>query len=168
MTVNWLRDLFWSIDPGESKCGVAVFRDGVCQTALKSTPDECLDRLWKHLRGAEEGMGVLHPPKAIVLERFALRNDLAAMQTGSEMGTSQMIGAIRWMARYYGIPLHMQTPHQAHAISRQKPFDDWPLRRFASYGQGTDAKMAELHGLFRISTSLSTAARRDWHLSLGA
>lgn len=163
MTVNWMRDLFWSIDPGESKCGVAIFRNGVCAQALKSTPDECLDKLWGHL-DVEHG----HPlrPLAVVVERFALRNDLAAMQTGSEMGTSQMIGAIRWMCRHHEVPIHMQTPYQAHAIEKQKPFADWPQRRFASYGQGRDAKMAELHGYFRISTSLSTAARRDWHGSV--
>jgi hypothetical protein len=104
----------------------------------------------------------------VVLERFALRNDLAAMQTGSEMGTSQMIGAIRWMLRHHGIPLMMQTPRQAHALEQQEPFKDWPQRRWASYGQGRDAKMAELHGLFRVSTSLSAAARAEWHSRLAA
>jgi hypothetical protein len=165
--IDWLSDLYWSIDPGESKCGVAIFRGGRCIKALKSTPDECLDRLWRHLTQAEGEYGTpLHRPRAVVLERFALRGDLAPMQRGSEMGTSQMIGAIRWQLRYHGVPLVMQTPQNAHAIERAAPFADWPQRRWASYGQGRDAKMAELHGYFRISTSLTHGARTAWHNQL--
>lgn len=140
---------------------MAVFRDGRCQLAVRSTPQECLDRLWGHLTGSEE-----HRPAGVVLERFALRGDLAPQQRGSEMGTSQMIGAIRWMVGHHRVPLMMQTPQNAHAMERQRPFLDWPGRRWTSYGQGRDAKMAELHGLFRISTTLSAADRAAWHEAL--
>jgi hypothetical protein len=165
--VNWLTDLFWSIDPGETKCGVAVYRDGRCQLALRSTPTECLDKLWEHL-GLDPLSEDWHAtaPRAVVVERFALRADLAAMQKGSEMGTSQMIGAIRWMCHNRRVPVVMQTPYQAHAIERQQPFAAWPQRRFVSYGEGRDAKMAELHGLFKISTSLTAKQRRSWHESM--
>ena len=160
--VDWGRDLFWSIDPGESKCGVAIFRGGRCVQALKSTPDECLDRLWIHL-----GYGFSPArPLAVVLEAFNLRADLMAMQSGSEMGTSQMIGAVRWMCRNRGVPVVMQTPSQAHSIERKEPFSARPQRWYISYGQGRDAKMAELHGLFRISTSLGVATRAAWHKDL--
>lgn len=156
MAVDWERDLFWSIDPGESKCGVAIFQGGRCVQALKSTPDECLDKLWEHL-----GFGApVARPAGIVLERFALRADLAAQQTGSEMGTSQMIGAIRWMARQRRTPVVMQTPMQAHGLEKSAEWRDRPQRWWTSYGQGRDAKMAELHGYFRISTAMESSARR--------
>lgn len=166
MRVDWAHDLFWSIDPGESKCGVAIFEGGRCVQALRSTPGECLDKLWEHL-------GFAHPstrPQGVVLEHFTLRGDLAAMQVGGEMGTSQMIGAVRWMCRNREVPLVLQIPQNAHGIERKEPFARWPQRRFASYGQGRDAKMAELHGLFRVSTSFRLDAdRAAWyeHMSSG-
>lgn len=159
-----MQDLFWAIDPGESKCGVAIFHRGSCVQALRSVPEECLDKLWEHLGHSTSGPT---RPAGIVLERFALRADLAAMQTGSELGTVQMIGAIRWMCRARGVPLMMQTPSQAHSVEKRlEPFHSWPIRRFASYGQGKDAKMAELHGYFRISTSATDQARRGWLSSM--
>lgn len=132
--------------------------------ALRSTPDECLDKLWEHL-------GFAHPstrPAGLVLERFALFGHLAAMQTGSEMGTPQMIGAIRWMCRHTGTPLVMQTPQNAHSIEdRVEPFASWPQRRWKSYGQGRDSKMAELHGYFKVNSSFRLAAdRAAWHREL--
>lgn len=163
--IDWSEDLFWSIDPGESKCGVAVFVQGRCAQAVRSTPDECLDKLWEHLSYSGRTR-----PVGIVLEQFALRADLAAAQTGSQMGTSQMIGAIRWMARHHGVPVHMQTPRQAHSINgatSRLSFRDWPQRKYRSYGQGADAKMAELHGYFRISTSMPNEnLRRAWLATL--
>lgn len=166
-TIDWGTDLFWAIDPGETKCGVAIFQHGRCVQALASTPDECLDKLWEHL-----GYDLAGPtrPRGVVLETFALRADLAAQQTGSEMGTSQMIGAVRWMCRHREAPLVMQTPRQAHSIDENpgtEPFRSWPLRRWASYGQGRDAKMAERHGLFRVSTSWETREQREaWRVSM--
>lgn len=161
--IDWARDLFWAIDPGESKCGVAVFVEGHCAQAVKSTPDQCLDKLWEHLSRPPDATR----PVGLVVEQFALRADLAAAQTGSQMGTSQMIGAIRWMARHHGVPVHMQTPRQAHSMKTLSPLDVRPQRRWTSYGQGADAKMAELHGMFRISTSMpSEAARREWLATL--
>lgn len=164
--VDWMTDLFWAIDPGESKCGVAIFQGGRCVQAVRSVPEECLDKLWEHL-----GYGGMSRPVGIVLERFALRGDLAAMQTGSELGTAQMIGAVRWMTRTREVPLVMQTPQNAHSIDKSTSklvFRTWPQRRWSSYGQGADAKMAEKHGYFRISTSQpSNAARDAWQASLG-
>lgn len=166
--VDWGEDLFWAIDPGESKCGVAIFQNGRCLQALRSTPDECNDKLWEHTGYGSPAVR----PVGVVLERFALRADLAAMQTGSEMGTSQMIGVIRWICRTRGVPLVMQTPSQAWSLDTDpgtEPFRSWPQRRWASYGHGKDAKMAERHGYFRVSTSRPTAAERDaWRASLRA
>lgn len=165
--VDWLTDYFWSIDPGESKCGVAIFQNARCVQAVRSVPEECLDKLWEHL-------GYRAPsarPAGIVLERFALRGDLAAAQTGSELGTVQMIGAIRWMCRQTQTPLVMQTPQNAHAVDKSTStlvFRKWPQRRWASYGQGSDAKMAEKHGYFRLSSvQPNNAARNAWMDSLG-
>lgn len=167
--VDWTQDLFWAIDPGESKCGVAIFHEGRCVQALRSVPEECLDKLWEHV-----GYDLASPsrPAGVVLERFALRADLAAQQTGSELGTVQMIGAVRWMTRHRGVPLMMQTPYQAHSIDKTATsrlvFKDWPQRRWASYGQGADAKMAEKHGYFRISAAQPTnGARAGWMAGLG-
>lgn len=166
--VDWLRDLFYAVDPGESKCGIAIFHQGRCVQALRSVPEECLDKLWEHVNYDLDSPS---RPAAIVLERFALRGDLAAMQTGSELGTPQMIGAIRWMTRVREVPLVMQTPQNAHSIDKSTSklvFRTWPQRRWASYGQGTDAKMAEKHGYFKISTSRPTnSAREAWMESLG-
>lgn len=164
--IDWTRDLFWAIDPGESKCGVAIFERGLCVQALRSTPDECLDKLWEHLG---HGHGGVTRPAGVVLERFALFGHLAAMQVGSEMGTSQMIGAIRWMCRNTGTPLAMQTPQNAHKTEDTLLFKARTARWWRSYGQGRDAKMAELHGLFRVSDSISIPADRlAWHERLYA
>lgn len=159
--VDWLRDLFWAIDPGESKCGVAIFHQGRCVQAIRSTPDECLDKLWEHLGADPQGPT---RPAGVVLERFALRADLAAQQTGSEMGTSQMIGAVRWICRTRGVPVQMQTPSQAHSIdgpASKLVFRDWGQRAWKSYGQGGDAKMAERHGYFRLSAAQPTERERQ-------
>lgn len=147
---------------------MAIFHEGRCVQALRSVPEECLDKLWEHLGADPAGPT---RPAAVVLERFALRGDLAAMQTGSELGTVQMIGAIRWMTRTREVPLVMQTPQNAHSVDRSTSklvFRTWPQRRWSSYGQGADAKMAEKHGYFRISTSQpSNSAREAWMASLG-
>lgn len=146
---------------------MAIFERGRCLQALRSTPMECVDKLWEHL-GYDPDSPVR--PHGVVLERFELRGDLAPQQTGSEMGTSQMIGVIRWMCRVTGTPVMMQTPRQAWSLTNNpgtEPFRSWPQRRWASYGQGSDAKMAERHGYFRISTSWATSADREaWRQSL--
>lgn len=159
--VDWARDLFWAIDPGESKCGIAIFEGGRCVQALRSVPDECLDKLFEHCWDRYSSTA----PRGVVLESFLLRADLAPQQTGSEMGTSQMIGAVRWICRNRGVPLVMQTPSQARSIERLEPFGGWPQRRWISYGHGGDAKMAERHGYFRISTSFKRDHDRDSWLS---
>jgi hypothetical protein len=157
--VDWSSGLFWSIDPGESKCGVAIFSGGRCVQAVRSTPDECLDKLWEHLGFAHSSTR----PAGVVLERFALFGHLAAMQTGSEMGTPQMIGAIRWMCRNHEVPLVMQTPQNAHSLERSEPWAGRPLRWWRSFGQGRDSKMAELHGYHRIANSFVLKAdKAEW------
>lgn len=80
-----------AVDPGDKHVGVALF---------KSDPWSCVDALEMDPPGFLVWLanGMLHGTFDIVVyERFILEAARAPMLVGSELETSQMIGAIKWI-----------------------------------------------------------------------
>lgn len=124
---------FYSIDPGDVHVGVALFKGQRCMWAREFTPEGILKYLADHLNGSE----------ALVVERFQLYPHLAQKQSGSDMLTSQLIGALRLLACQKGVPVVIQqaalkTPAESAIIKRNVPRQ--------STGNGDHAKDAETHG----------------------
>lgn len=65
-------------------------------------------------RGWEGIEALLSPPwghpACVVLEKFALRRDLAIQQAGSEMPTCEVIGVVKFLCHTRNIPLVLQRP----------------------------------------------------------
>lgn len=132
---------FYAIDPGDVHVGVALFRGRRCVWAKEFTPKGILKHLGSHLIGSE----------VLVIERYQLYPHLAQAQSGSDMLTSQLIGALRLLACQLNVPVVIQqaalkTPTE-NVIVKKK------ITR-QSTGEGDHAKDAETHGyayLFRRS-----------------
>lgn len=132
---------FYAIDPGDVHVGVALFRGRQCMWAKEFTPERVLKHLETHLAGSE----------VLVIERFQLYPHLAQTQAGSDMLTSQLIGALRLLACQLNVPVVIQqaalkTPTE-NAITKRG------IARLST-GKGDHAKDAETHGyayLFRRS-----------------
>lgn len=124
---------FYAIDPGDVHVGVAMFRGYHCLWAKEFTPEEILQYLSSRLKGSE----------VLVVERFQLYPHLAQTQAGSDMKTSQLIGALRLLACQQGVPVVIQqaalkTP--AESMIRKRKITRQSL------GKGDHAKDAETHG----------------------
>lgn len=147
-----------SFDPGEVHAGCAVFVDDYdanvidaspqgwhCESAVERSPQGALDWLWMEL-GAQA-------VDVVVYETFQLYPQHAQLLTGSEMETSQMIGAIKWQVHHWnGV---YKGGHQVEI--RQQPADakkpitgSLRLMHVKSTakrdGTGPHALDAELHG----------------------
>ncbi len=91
---NPLPEQWITIDPGDKHVGMAVWQRENCVSTHELSPDQALRTLdymtspdfWK-------------PPSLVVYERFALDPRRAGQQSGSEFGTSQMIGVIKWLCQ---------------------------------------------------------------------
>lgn len=98
-----------AVDPGDKHVGVAFFDRAdnkwgwECLDAQEATPNEFLDNLAETIINDTE-------LETVVYEIFRLYPDKAQDQVGSEMETSQMIGALKWMLRV----------HNAHATRHQE------------------------------------------------
>lgn len=85
-----------AIDPGEHHVGIAIgyglgvsMKDDELVMSLETTPARALPALWYAIQ-----CGWID---CLVVETFRLQPDKAMAQSGSEMNTSQMIGAIKLM-----------------------------------------------------------------------
>lgn len=125
---------FASFDPGDVHVGVALFEKGKCVYSKEHTPASSLEWLTQRL---EEGLDY------VVIERFQLYPDKAAAQHGSDMLTSQLIGAMRLLACQHN------TPHVQQQAALKKPAENLINRRKIkrlSLKEGNHAKDAETHG----------------------
>lgn len=130
------RDLmrFASFDPGDVHVGVALFEKGKCVYSREHSPESSLQWLDERLK---EGLD------HVVIERFQLYPNKAAAQHGSDMLTSQLIGAMRLLACQHKCPV---TQQQA---ALKKPTENLVKRRGVkrlSTKEGNHAKDAETHG----------------------
>ena len=112
-----------AIDPGESKCGLAVFQlwhpgDGLVHTSWCHGHVMCASDRSLHLAYA-----ATHTPaetmewvkanawdlRALIVERFQLYPWMARQQGFSEFGTAETIGVLKYLARTSGdLPLYLQ------------------------------------------------------------
>lgn len=89
---QWRQPII-AIDPGDKHVGWATFVDGSCTLGIECEPDQALDALHHAIT-----TGIV---TTIVVENWRLYGDKAAKQVGSEMLTSQMIGAVKWQVRQH-------------------------------------------------------------------
>ena len=126
---------FISFDPGDVHVGVAVFDQGRCVQCMEQTPLGSLKMLLGLLKDKE----LDH----VVIERYQLYPNKAMLQSGSDMLTSQLIGAMRALAWLYDVPVTLQQ------AALKKPTEALIRRRNIerlSFGKGDHAKDAESHG----------------------
>lgn len=128
------RMRFTSFDPGDVHVGVALFDQGKCTYCREHSPESALEWLAERL---QEGLD------HVVIERFQLYPNKASAQHGSDMLTSQLIGAMRLLACQYNTPV---TQQQA---ALKKPTENLINRRGIerrSVREGNHARDAETHG----------------------
>ncbi len=127
---NMLR---WvSIDPGDLHVGFAIWIGEDCVDVQELTPDECVNAL----RNMAEN-GVL---ERVMYERFALQPDKAKFLLGNEFLTSQLIGQIKLVCRWYGVQCGGYLPMEHKRIYKMTWFKQltWHQRRAMPYsGKGT-------------------------------
>lgn len=125
---------FVAFDPGDVHVGVALFEYGECVRCLEETPGGSLKMLNHLLR---QGLD------QVVIERFQLYPNKAAKQHGSDMLTSQLIGAMRLLACIHHTPVTIQQ------AALKRPTEALINRRGIkrlSLGVSNHAKDAETHG----------------------
>lgn len=135
---------FYAIDPGDVHVGVARFDGETCTWARESDPTSAMHDLAKQLPGAH----------VLVVERYQLYPHLAQLQQGSDMRTSQMIGALKWLAWTLGIPVVIQQAalkKPTEALIRHRG-----VQRVAQ-GDGDHAFDAETHGYTYLWKNVSNA-----------
>lgn len=149
--------LFISLDPGAEHVGYAVFctDSGLtrCALAEELTPDEAM---WRLTQSLELGQ-VWH----IGIESFTLDSGVAAAQFGKEMTTPEMIGACKWVARYFKVPITVVSRTTKTAMRNQLRARN--IKR-KSYGSGVHALDAELIGyvfLFQERQRRNAATSRN-------
>lgn len=140
---------FYAIDPGDKHVGLAYFEDSACVWAREETPLGTMQYLGKHLHGEH----------VLVVERYQLYPHLAQTQQGSDMRTSQMIGALKWLAYRRGARVVIQQAALKRAT--EALIIKRGIARKAT-GNGDHAKDAETHGytyLWRSSQTRSEPPR---------
>lgn len=139
-----LPDYWWTVDPGDVNVGLSMWTGPVCFESYHTTPNELVDLLV-----TEAVRGGL---KLVVYEAFNLRAELAMQQTGSELLTPQLIGAIRHICRRAQIETASYRPADHKGIYRNadhKP-PNRPHQEWRSYGRGGHAKDSECVGEYHV------------------
>lgn len=125
-----------AVDPGDVHVGVSYFDGtGKCRWAREFGPLGFLIWLNQYLPILRIGV--------LVVERYQLYPNKAAQQHGSDMLTSQLIGAIRWIGHQHGIPVVQQQA--ALKVPTESLINHRGVER-KSLGEGGHAKDAETHG----------------------
>ena len=94
----WPLTRLVAVDPGDKHVGIAIW-DRSLGPGMRS---------WE--QDAETALGVLEKEfvvgvQQLVVEKFRLYPDKAGAQSWSPMLTAEMIGALKWMANLYKIPV---------------------------------------------------------------
>lgn len=125
-----------AIDPGGEHVGWARF-DRLARDARVNagevTPARILAQVFELVRH--------HPDTVLVIEEWRLYPQTARTQIGSDMPTSQLIGALRYIARAYGVEPVMQP------ADMRKVGTAWVREHRSGWaGTGDHAHDAESHG----------------------
>lgn len=143
-----------SIDPGGVHCGVAFWQARndrnrydeqlwECHWAVEMTPAECVDFAHDRVHSPD-------PPEAILCEGFWLRGGIDAIrQTGSQMETTEVIGAIRHDVRRCNERHGTNVGFITVANGQQAIITRLNAAQYSwtAHGQGTHAKDAEAVGV---------------------
>jgi hypothetical protein len=147
-----------SIDPGDIHVGVAVWEDigspgftWVCQDAFETRPVPFLRALQVAV-----GSGIV---QTVVFERFVLEPERVQASVGSDMLTSQMIGAIKFAVngRCEVIGQTNQIKNPTRSVLRRRGIKSMAKRNKA----GGHAFDAELHGAHHIIRTLGEDIAND-------
>lgn len=118
----------------------------MCFESVHTNPDDCVDLLVTEV--SRNGLQLL------VYEAFNLRAEKAMQQTGSELLTPQMIGAMRHICRRAGIPTKSFRPSDHKGLYKNAQFrpPNRASNEWASYGNGGHAKDSENLGEYFVRT----------------
>ena len=105
------------VDPGLTRCGVAVIRslpsrkvELIHVDTLKTPASEELSSRLKAIGHGLENLISAHKPAAIALERVFAQANLRSV-----MGVAQISGVVLFLAAKHGIPIEMHTPSEVKA-----------------------------------------------------
>lgn len=113
---NNKKEMVLALDPGKTT-GWSIWKNRELIQWGQASPQEVC-KIMENFNGL------------IVYERFILRKSAASAMIGSEFGTVQLIGAIRYIALKKGLSIIGQTPAQ------RKWFDNEKLKRYGVYKKG--------------------------------
>jgi hypothetical protein len=131
-----------AVDPGDKHVGVAEWRLDRGRYAMESRElDAPQAPEWVDERISS---GV----QALIIEEFRLYKGKALAQSGSAMLTAEMIGALKWIAGVYKVPVVLQPaaikiPTRAQCKARNF---DWQDRKS---GHASDARLHAWYYLLR-------------------
>lgn len=105
------------VDPGLTRCGVAVIRADAArkvtllhvETLVSSPATELSERLSTIADGIEKLIEI-HNPAVIAIERVFSQANLRSV-----MGVAQISGVVMYLARKHGISIQMHTPSEVKA-----------------------------------------------------
>jgi hypothetical protein len=86
-----------AVDPGDKHVGVATWRNGVVSA------DEVDAEFW-----LKQFISIINTLELVIIESFVLYPGKASAQSWSQMKTSEMIGAMKWIAFQAAVPVVMQ------------------------------------------------------------
>ncbi len=112
-----MSQVILGVDPGLTRCGVAVISSGAGRKVsmlsvdtLRSSPDMELSERLGVIADGVEALITLHKPTAIAIERV-----FSQANVRSVMGVAQISGVVMYLARKHGIPVQMHTPSEVKA-----------------------------------------------------
>ena len=141
MTVYDLEHIF-AVDPGDKHVGIAEWNLNWGRYEMRSWEiDADKAPAWIDRRLTS---GV----QTLVIEEFKLYKGKATAQAGSNMLTSEMIGALKWIASVYNVPVVLQpaaikVPTRAQCVARNL---EWKDRRS---NHASDARLHAFYYLLR-------------------
>lgn len=124
-----------AIDPGDVHVGFALDSSG-CVVAGEWTPGECCDQV-TYLMTQDV-------VDELVIEEFILYDKDIDKQAWSKLQTSQLIGALKWIAHMFRIPVVEQSATIKKPTRRQLA-----ARGIKQVGPSIHARDAELHYWYR-------------------
>lgn len=112
-----MSQVILGVDPGLTRCGVAVISAGVGRKVsmltvdtLKSSPDMELSERLSVIGDGVEALIKKYKPTTIAIERV-----FSQANVRSVMGVAQISGVVMYLARKHGIPIQMHTPSEVKA-----------------------------------------------------
>ena len=135
-------DRIIAVDPGDKHVGIAEWDLSRGRYEMRSWEIDADKALAWIDRLLTSGV------QALVIEEFKLYKGKATAQAGSNMLTSEMIGALKWIASVYKVPVVLQpaaikVPTRAQCVARNL---EWKDRRS---NHASDARLHAFYYLLR-------------------